>query len=185
MDEGMLLVYPELLLKGRLPYRDFELITGPADPLILATAYAGFGTNIFVERSVGLVYRILIVAAVFGIAQRWSVFIATGCVLVAGILLGGTDLWANTWYAGVAFALSSLWATANIAQRGRCLAGGFLAGMACLARCDFGPGLILALLPLFLAMTQMKKLHFLVGGVLRCFPVGLADVCDRPGADSS
>src|SRR5437588_7998335 len=28
-DEGIALVHPELLLKGRLPYRDFERIYGP------------------------------------------------------------------------------------------------------------------------------------------------------------
>src|SRR2546426_1129033 len=110
MDEGMVLVYPELITKDYLPYRDFESITPPANPLILAVAYAMFGTNIFVERTVGLAYRLLIALAVFGIAQRWSIFIAAGCALLTAVLLGSTDLWANTWYPGVAFALCSLWA---------------------------------------------------------------------------
>jgi len=72
MDEGMVLVYPEMILKGQLPYRDFESITGPGNSMILAGAYAGFGPNLFVERAVGLAYRIFIVLAIFGIAQRWG-----------------------------------------------------------------------------------------------------------------
>ena len=54
MDEGMVLVYPEMILKGQLPYRDFESITAPGNSMILAGAYAGFGPNLFVERAVGL-----------------------------------------------------------------------------------------------------------------------------------
>lgn len=72
MDEGLLLVYPELILKGQMPYRDFETIYGPGNPYALAGVYAVFGPGIFVERAVGLTYRILILAAVFGLAQRWE-----------------------------------------------------------------------------------------------------------------
>src|SRR5438309_9889889 len=74
MDEGMVLVYPEMILKGELPYRDFESITGPGNPMIMAGAYAAFGTSLFVERAVGLAYRLLIVFAIFAIAQRWGTF---------------------------------------------------------------------------------------------------------------
>src|ERR1700719_4536897 len=68
-DEGIALVYPEMFLKGRLPYRDFESIYGPGNLFVLSAAYSLFGTNIFVERAVGLVYRLVIVLAFFGIVQ--------------------------------------------------------------------------------------------------------------------
>src|SRR4029077_6646642 len=42
-DEGIALVYPEMFLKGRLPYRDFESNYGPGNLLILSTAYSVFG----------------------------------------------------------------------------------------------------------------------------------------------
>src|SRR5260370_42340230 len=90
MDEGMVLVYPEMILKGQLPYRDFESITGPGNSMILAGAYAGFGTNLFVERAVGLAYRIFIVLAIFGIAQRWGALIATSCAILTIVLLAWT-----------------------------------------------------------------------------------------------
>src|SRR6266851_5126042 len=54
-DEGIALVYPEMFLKGRLPYRDFEGNYGPGNLLILSTAYSVFGTNVLVERAVGLI----------------------------------------------------------------------------------------------------------------------------------
>src|SRR6266849_3715541 len=126
MDEGMVLVYPEMILKEQLPYRDFESITGPGNSMILAGAYAGFGPNLFVERAVGLAYRIFIVLAIFGIAQRWGALIATSCAILTIVLLAGTDLWANTWYTGLSFALCSLWAMADVMSRWRCFVAGLL-----------------------------------------------------------
>src|SRR3984893_13982158 len=76
MDEGIALVYPEMFLKRHLPYRDFETIYAPGNLAILSTVYSVFGTNIFVERAVGLIYRLVILLAIFGIAQRWGTLIA-------------------------------------------------------------------------------------------------------------
>src|SRR4051812_16523635 len=102
MDEGMLLVYPELVSHGQLPYRDFETFYGPANPYALAGAFSIFGTHIFTERSVGLFYRLLLVVAVFGIARRWGTLLASGCMFVAGALLISTQLIASAWIAGIA-----------------------------------------------------------------------------------
>ena len=46
MDEGSLLLYPELILKGWLPYRDFETFYGPANAYLLAGVYAIFHPGI-------------------------------------------------------------------------------------------------------------------------------------------
>ena len=108
MDEGMLLVCPELLLKGQLPYRDFHLTKGPGNLAILSAAYAVFGANIFAERAVGLTYRLIILLAIFGIAQRWGAIVAAGCVFTSALFLANTDLMAHTWIAAAAFALCSL-----------------------------------------------------------------------------
>ena len=171
MDEGMVLVYPEMILKGQLPYRDFESITGPGNSMILAGAYAAFGPNLFVERAVGLAYRIFIVLAIFGIAQRWGALIATSCAILTIVLLAGTDLWANTWYTGLSFALCSLWAMADVTSSWRCFVAGLLAGIALLGRCDFGPALIASSLPLFLSMERSAKLRFIAGIVLALSPL--------------
>src|ERR1700730_39673 len=78
MDEGSLLVYPELILKGNLPYRDFETFYGPANIYVLSAIYAVVGPGILAERATGLVYRLLIFAAVFCIACRWGLALAAG-----------------------------------------------------------------------------------------------------------
>src|SRR5260370_16799502 len=108
MDEGMVIVYPEMILKGKLPYRDFESITAPGNSMILAGAYAGFGPNLFVERAVGLAYRIFMVLAIFGIAQRWAALIATSCAILTIVLLAGTHLYSTTSSTVPSFALFSL-----------------------------------------------------------------------------
>ena len=38
MDEGMVLLYPEMFLKAHLPYRDFEMIYGPGNLFSLSAA---------------------------------------------------------------------------------------------------------------------------------------------------
>jgi len=174
-DEGIALVYPEMFLKGRLPYRDFETIYGPGNLLILSAAYSTFGTNIFVERAVGLFYRLLILLGIFGIAQRWGNVVAFGCILLSAVMLGGTDLFANTWMAAIAFALFALWLAARSDSRWRCFAAGVFASAALLCRCDLGPALIVSFLPLFFSMEGKARERFLTGGALALLPlVGFA-----------
>ena len=171
MDEGISLVYPEMFLKGHLPYRDFETIYAPGNLAILSIAYSIFGTNIFVERAVGLIYRLVILLAIFGLVQRWGTFIAAGCAFVAGVFLGGSDLFANTWMAGVAFALCSLWTMADTDSRWRCFAAGVLGAVALLCRCDLGPAFIASALPMFTSAKAEGKKRFLLGALLGISPL--------------
>ena len=68
-----MLVYPEMIQRGKLPYRDFETFYGPANPALFAAAFSTLGTTIFVERAVGLVYRLLILLAIFAIMRYWGI----------------------------------------------------------------------------------------------------------------
>ncbi|MEP6603097.1 MAG: hypothetical protein ABJB69_04025 [Spartobacteria bacterium] len=170
-DEGTTLVYPEMFSKGRLPYRDFDTMYGPGNILILSAVYAGFGTNIFVERAVGLIYRLLILLAIFGIVQRWGIIVAFGCTFLTAVLLGSTEVWANSWIGAVAFALCALWAMADVKSGRRCFVAGVLGGIALLCRCDFGPALIASVLPLFLSMNPSARYKFLGGESLALLPL--------------
>ena len=170
-DEGIALVQPEMFLKGYVPYRDFESLYGPGNLLILSGAYSLFGANIFVERSVGLIYRVLILVAIFGIAQRWGTIIASVCALVAVLLLKTTEVWANTWIAATAFALCALWMMANIRSRARCFAAGFFGAVALLCRCDFAIALTASVLPFFVAMKRATKIWFLAGAAAGLLPL--------------
>jgi hypothetical protein len=170
-DEGITLVYPEMFSKGHLPYRDFESVYGPGNLLILSGTYSLFGESVFVERTVGLIYRLLIILAIFGIAQRWGTVLGAVCGLLAVMLLGITEVWANTWFAGVGFALCALWVTAGIESRMLCFAGGFLGGIALSCRCDFAFALAVAFLPLIVGMQGGKRKWFLVGVMAGLLPI--------------
>jgi hypothetical protein len=172
MDEGSLLVYPELILKGKLPYRDFETFYGPGNFWVLSVAYALFGTDMLVERAVGLTYRLLILLSIFAIAQRWGAVAAIGTPALMGMLLAFTGFFAGPWIAAMAFALCSLWMIAQVHSRWRCFVGGMFGGMALLCRADFGPALIASALPLFLSMKREGKYRYLAGVGLALLPLG-------------
>lgn len=163
MDEGTLLVYPEQLLHGKLPYRDFETFYGPANPALLAGVYAITGVNLFVERSVGLLYRCAIVLAFFAIGRRWGTAAGCGCLLVSGLLLVPTHLLAFAWLGALAFALWSLWLAREPGGSARCFGSGLCAGLALAFRVDLGPAMILSTLPLLFPMSWGERRKYFAG----------------------
>jgi hypothetical protein len=173
MDEGSLLVYPEMVQHGAVPYRDFETFYGPANPYLLAVTYSIFGTNITVERTVGLLYRGLILIALFGLTRPWGTPIATGCLLVAGILLLPLGVVAYAWFGAMACAISFIWALATPGSNWRCWAGGLLAGLALVFRQDVGPAVILAALVLLQPLPWSQRLRFVAGAALGLVPFAL------------
>src|SRR5947199_3073221 len=92
MDDGALLLYPELILKGWLPYRDFETFYGPANPYLLAGVDAVFHPGIIIARSVGLIYHLIVLAGIYAIVRRWGQIFGLGCVLIAHLFLLPTGL---------------------------------------------------------------------------------------------
>jgi hypothetical protein len=170
-DEGPLLVYPELISHGAVPYRDFETFYGPLNLWAISAAYAVFGTNIFVERAVGLFYRMVILLAIFGLIQRWGKTIAAGSTLLSGCLLLGTGLGAYAWMGGVAFGLGSLWImTASERPFGSFFAG-LLAGLALLFRADLGPAVILSACPFLYAMPWRDRKAYCAGATIALLPL--------------
>jgi len=180
MDEGSLLVYPELILKGQLPYRDFETFYGPANLWVLSAAYAGFGPSIFTERAVGLTYRVLTLLAIFALVQRWDTTLAAGCTIVTGLLLLPIFLGAYAWIGGATCALWSIWMIAKPESACRCFLGGILAGLALLFRVDLGPAVIASALPLFLLMRAARRWGYLGGAALALLPLGWLTVAAGP-----
>ena len=170
MDEGALLVYPQLMAQGAVPYRDFETFYGPANAWVLSGAYAFGGPNIFTERALGLLYRVLILAALFTLVQRRSVTLAAGCVAVGGWLLIPLGLQAYACIGAMACALWSLWCALKVESPRRCFGGGLLAGLALLYRPDFGLAVIAAGLPLFLLMPKARRWQYLAGAVTALLP---------------
>lgn len=71
-DEGILLTYPDLMLRGYTPYVDFATGYTPGGYYLLAGIYGVFGETVSVERATGVVYWFLALAAIFLIGMRVS-----------------------------------------------------------------------------------------------------------------
>ena len=84
-DEGELLAYPALVMRGDVPYRDFFTFYGPGAPYLLAGGYRLFGTNQTTERAIGMAFRAIAVAAVYWLFVSSGAALAGLAALAAGI----------------------------------------------------------------------------------------------------
>jgi hypothetical protein len=190
MDEGTLLVYPDRILAGEVPLRDFETFYGPAGFYLIAGAFTAFGTGLDTERGVAVGYDVLIVLALFALVLPWGLIPASASALVAGAVCLAFGIAAYPWFGALAFALVGLACLARAARaptthgaRSRVLiAAGLAAGVAILFRADIAPAVILGALPLLTLMTWRDAARYLVGllvGVSAAFPFALAVGADR------
>lgn len=65
MEEGFMLVFPEQVLHGLIPNRDFLHLYGPASLWVLAAVYKVFGVALATERIFGLVQHVGIILGVY------------------------------------------------------------------------------------------------------------------------
>lgn len=104
-----MLVFPERVLDGDVPHRDFLHLYGPGSLWVLAAVYEVAGTSLAVERTVGLVQQLGIVLGVFAVVLPFGRRIATVCGSVAVLFtLMPIGLTALAWSGGVALALLGL-----------------------------------------------------------------------------
>lgn len=163
MDEGALLVYPELIRDGQVPYRDFETFYGPANISVLAGVYSLTGPTITAERVVGLIYRILIFAAVFALVQRWGARPALASMILTGLFFFPLGIPAFAWIGAVACALWSIWLLTRSGSRSCGFFAGLLGSATLLYRPDLAPAMVLSGLPFFLLMTWRARGSYLAG----------------------
>jgi hypothetical protein len=166
MDDGSLLLYPELILRGWLPYRDFETFYGPANVYLLAGIYAVFQPGIFVARTVGLVYHLAILAAIFCIVRPRGIALALGSILIAHLFLLPTGLAPFAWIGGLACALWSLFLAAARPGSKQIFFAGLLAAVALLYRPDLTPAVLLSAgLLLFFQRSRMRWTYLMGLGI--------------------
>lgn len=115
---------PEQVLKGKLPYRDFETFYGPPNPFLLAVVYHIGGIGLTPERATGFAYRLIFLGAMFCLARRWNSIVASGCTLFAALFLVSLGVAAYAWTGRLACALCSIYLLAQAESRqcgrGRC-----------------------------------------------------------------
>jgi hypothetical protein len=109
MEEGFMLVFPELVLEGMVPNRDFLHLYGPGGLWVLAALYKVFGTTLQIERAVGFAQILGVVTGVFALLRHWGARVATlGACAAAVVILPPTGVTALAWVGAVALGLWSV-----------------------------------------------------------------------------
>ena len=183
MEEGFMLVFPERILAGDLPHKDFLHLYGPGSLWALAGWYKLVGVSITAERVFGLAQLAGIVFGVMALAWPWGRRVATTAG-VFGVLLTTTaiGLTALAWDGAVALLVASVWVglrarrwvtesetpptAAAEARAARLLVGsGVLAGLALLFRPDAIVATLLATLGLLAGLGWQRWKRWLLGAV--------------------
>src|SRR3569833_149769 len=150
-DEGILLVYPDLILRGYRPFLDFAPLYSPGGFYLIAGLFKVFGLNVTVERGVGLMYRSLDMIALLLDGSR--IERTTGILAVITALAYSTlyqSPGAHPHFGALAcmlfalfFASSNTTSNASLAKVAAPLAG-VLAGLAVWIKQDLGLVAVLA-----------------------------------------
>ncbi|MCU1351494.1 MAG: hypothetical protein JWM05_703 [Acidimicrobiales bacterium] len=161
MEEGFMLVFPERVLHGALPNRDFLHLYGPGSLWALAAWFKVAGVSLASERVFGLAQLAGIVFGVMALVRPWGRRPAVAAGLV-GVLVCTTaiGLTALAWNGAVALGVVGLWVALRarrwltaVKRAGRAeaerrahrllLLSGLLAGLALLFRPDLVVGITL------------------------------------------
>ena len=171
MDEGVLLLYPEMILDGKVPYRDFETFYGPLNLWVLAGAYSVFGVHIVVERAVALVMLLTMMLGIFKLSRRGGLVTAISAVFLAAVCTQIMELIAFAWLGGV---MCLVWSLILLAKPGRMAirGAGLLAAGALLYRPDLGPAL-LAFIPMLWRLPKPARWNFALGLGLGLVPLAV------------
>jgi hypothetical protein len=130
LDETLLLVYPEQILAGDIPNKDFFTSYGPAGLSLLALAYSVTGPAVLTERVVGVIYHIAIATGVTAMCLRHGRMAAGTAGAVAALTMLPLGLSAYAWLGAMSLTVWSLALAQDGAGWRRLVAGGALAGLA-------------------------------------------------------
>jgi hypothetical protein len=173
MEEGFMLVFPELVLHGEIPNRDFLHLYGPGSLWVLAGVFKVFGTTLATERVVGFLQQLGVVFGVFAVLRPWGRWVAAvGGAMTAVILVPTIGLTALAWTGGLALglwalnhALGAVDADVGSSRRRRGLViAGLLAGAALLYRPDLVVAIGLSFAVLWSGLERGDRLR--VAGAL-------------------
>jgi hypothetical protein len=170
MDEGALLSYAGRVQHGAIPWRDFQTFYGPGNVWLLGAVTKVFGVSVATERSVGLLYRLGIVLALFLITRRYGWVAAGAAVAVCALMLPGEGIAALALYGSLAFGLGGVALLALAVDRpvGRrrnvqLVAAGALFAAALLIRFDFVAAVVLPAVVLLPRVSWRERGRTLAG----------------------
>lgn len=177
MEEGFMLVFPQRLLEGDIPNKDFLHLYGPGSIWAIAGFFKVFGVSLWTERVFGFLQLVALIGGVTHIGYRWGRWTATlAGATTAIIIIPPIGVTALAWVGGMALALwSVIWAVRPLdeghAGRRTLLVAGLLAGAALLFRPDLVVALGLSLAVVFLfAYDGPQRRTLLLGGAVGVSP---------------
>lgn len=183
-----MLVFPEQVLDGRVPHRDFLHLYGPGSLYALAGWYKVFGVSITAERVFGAAQLAGIVLAMMALARPWGRWVTVAVGLMAvWLTTTAVGLTALAWNGAVALAAASLWVLLRarrwltdetigdtdrpIGHVDRLLGGaGVLAGLALVFRPDVVVAVALSTAVAGWGLSWVRQRRWLLGFVAGCTP---------------
>lgn len=173
MEEGFMLVFPERVLHGDFPNRDFLHLYGPGSLWALAGWMKVLGVRLWSERLFALLQQVGVVVGVYWLARAWGRRLALCCALFSLLfILPPLGLTALAWIGGVALGLLGLGAL--LAGRRRlgsdpdralryALVAGLLSAAALLFRLDLVVAVGLGALGALASTNHRFRLRYLAG----------------------
>ncbi|MDQ1481628.1 MAG: hypothetical protein QOI44_2489, partial [Actinomycetota bacterium] len=116
MEEGFMLVFPEQVLRGAIPNRDFLHLYGPGSLWALAGVFKVFGVSLLTERLFGLAQQMAIIFGIYALARRWGRTIAVCGAVTSALIIIPFGLTALAWVGGVGLGVLGL--AAGLEARG-------------------------------------------------------------------
>lgn len=173
-----MLTFPEMVMRGRVPNRDFLHLYGPGSLWVLAAVFAVFGVSLAAERTVGYLQHLGVVLGLYRLLRPWGPLVACGgACLGALIVLTPSGLSAMAWVGGVAL---GLWALAlgieatevpdGPAARRLALLAGLLGGATLLYRLDLAVAVGAAGLVVASSLDRPRRQRLLLGLAGGCSP---------------
>jgi hypothetical protein len=174
MDEGIPVAYPTFIEHGEVPGRDFETFYGPGGPYLVAGAFEVLGAHVWVERAIGLLFRLLIVGSIFALLLYWGRIAALVGSIAAALVMLQIGVSALAWDEAIGLALLGLALAARAAatrrtahQAGPVIAGA-VSGLAVAFRPDIAPAAIVPAVVLLVGVGGLRR--FALGFVLGVIP---------------
>jgi hypothetical protein len=183
MEEGFMLVFPERVLHGDVPNKDFLHLYGPGSLWALAAAFKAFGVSLVTERLFGLAQQLAVVLGVYAIARHWNRTLAATGAVASALVIIPFGLAALAWVGAVGLGL--LGVAAGIEARRRAdepsarryaIAAGVLLGAALLFRVDLALAVALSGFALVSGLDSPRRNRALAAFGLTVVPAYLVHV---------
>lgn len=168
MDEGLLLVYPQLLRDGWVMHRDFQTGYGPGGFWALLAWFELFGTSVTAERMLAFVIRASAVCLAFLLVRRWGRLPALAVAAGTFACLIVMPPRASTWLTAASLLLAALvllLPRTGTVSAVRAVVGGVLIGLAFNVRLDTVAFAATVALPLLCLHLGRRRALLLLAGL--------------------